>query len=238
MGSRVNMKKSFLTLIFAGFVCFFACGTLFAEQSTADASIQNRIQKVGTRILKSNRITNTVTFVYDPSEKSAKLSSTKMLVSRKITVYSGAYKNFGTDEELAAFLARNIALVVRSYDGVFSGRLRTLQIKAAPKKYQIVADKIAADYMVKAGYDPVALIVLIQKVDPQKKYSAISSKNSTSKRLAVLYEYIFSKYPYYLLNNKYYENTYYQQFLTESEANRKLLEQKLKSHSTEELDYE
>ena len=72
MGSRVNMKKSFLTLIFAGFVCFFACGTLFAEQSTADASIQNRIQKVGTRILKSNRITNTVTFVYDPKGRKFK----------------------------------------------------------------------------------------------------------------------------------------------------------------------
>ena len=56
------------------------------------------------------------------------------------------------------------------------------RIKAAPKKFEIVADKIAVDYMVKAGYNPIALITFIQKTVPQKRYDTISTKNLTSKR--------------------------------------------------------
>ena len=80
--------------------------------------------------------------------------------------------------------------------------------------------------MVKAGYNPIALITFIQKTVPQKRYDTISTKNLTSKRLAHIYEYIYTKYPYY------------QNFLLTSQNNRRMLEEKVKNNSREILKYE
>ena len=46
------------------------------------------------------------------------------------------------------------------------------------------------------------------------------------------------KYPYFLENNKYFENEHYQNFLLTSVNNRRMLLNKIKSGSKEELDYE
>ena len=92
--------------------------------------------------------------------------------------------------------------------------------------------------MVKAGYNPIALITFINKAFPQHYQDVISNKNLTSKRLAVIYEYIYTKYPYYLANNEYFENPHYQNFLLNSAYNRKLLETKVKNKSRENLKYE
>ena len=126
----------------------------------------------------------------------------------------------------------------RTYDGIGNGWLTAVQIKAAPKKFETVADKRAVDFMVKAGYNPVALITFINKAFPQHYQDFISNKNLTSKRLALIYEYIYTKYPYYLANNEYLENPHYQNFLLNSTYNRKLLETKVKNGTRENLKYE
>lgn len=139
---------------------------------------------------------------------------------------------------MAAFLAREISLAERSFDGIGSGFLRTLQIKAAPKKFEIVADKRAVDYMVNAGYNPIALITYIQKNSIQKRQDLISAHNLTSKRLAIIYEYIYFKYPYFIKNNPYLYSESYQNFLLTSRYNRNLLYEKIKNNSKESLKYE
>ena len=135
-------------------------------------------------------------------------------------------------------MARGILTALKSYDGYFNGYLSALQIKAAPKKFEIVADKRAVDYMVNAGYDPIGLITFIQKSCPQKRFDKISNKNLASKRLAIIYEYIYTKYPYFLVNKKYFENEHYQNFLLNSQNNRRMLLEKIKTGSKEELKYE
>ncbi|MBQ8168979.1 hypothetical protein IJZ97_06155, partial [bacterium] len=57
-------------------------------------------------------------------------------------------------------------------------------------------------------------------------------------RVAIIYEYIYTKYPYYLANNKYFETESYQNFLLTSVDNRKKLEEKIKNNSTERVKYE
>ena len=105
-------------------------------------------------------------------------------------VYENAYKYVSNDDELAGYLSREIAAAVRSYDGIGDGWLSSLKIKAAPKKYELVFDKMAVDYMVKAGYNPIGLITYINKTCPQTRQDKISNKNLTSKRLAYIYERI------------------------------------------------
>ena len=179
-----------------------------------------------------------VVFAYSEAEKSGLLEVDKDLTRRQVVVYSGKYKFVDSDDELAAVLARDIAIAVRTYDGIFNGSLRALQIKAAPKKFEIVADKTAVDYMVKAGYNPLGLITYIQKTSPQRRFDMISNKNLTSKRLAMIYEYIYMKYPYFLVNNTYLENVHYQNFLLTSVENRRMLHEKIKNHLKGKVKYE
>ena len=219
--------KRFLVLV-ATFLCtsvFAADESVLIEQNT----INCRINKVGTKILNANQIEKRIVFAYDKAAKDSVLKGTKSLTKRQVVIYEDAYKDIETDDELAAYIAREIPAALRSYDGVASGWLSSAKIKAAPKKYELVFDKFAVDYMVKAGYNPLALIVFINKTCPQKRQDVISSNNLTSKRLAIIYEYIYMKHPSFLVNNTYLENDYYQNFLLTSQKNRKLLEEKVRN---------
>ncbi len=202
-----------------------------------ESETQLKLTNTGVKILNSNKIDERIVFAYDNTEAEKKLKLDKTLINRQIVVYGYDLKYIEDDNELAAFLSRRIAEAYRSYSGAFNGRLSSLKIKAAPKKYQIVFDKIAVDYMVKAGYNPVAMITFVNKSKVQKRTNSLT-ENLTSKRLAIIYEYIFTKYPYYLKNNEYFFNENYQNFLLTSQNNRKMLEEKIQSGSKEKLKYE
>ncbi len=242
-------RSIFILILIAGFCVFskescFASDEWYLKGSTQDVlkkenEIQTRINSIGTNILNSNKIDERIVFAYDRKEAEGKLDSIKdkTLLNRQILVYGYHYKFIEDDNELAAYLSRHIAEAYRSYSGVFNGRLSSLKMKAAPKKYQIVFDKIAVDYMVKAGYNPIAMITFINKSEAQKRTNSITG-NLASKRLAIIYEYIYTKYPYYLKNNEYFFNVNYQNFLLTSQENRKMLEEKIKSGSKERIKYE
>ncbi len=232
------LKKMFLFALFMMLpVSAFAIEDIKSADIQKEAEIQKKLTDVGVSVLNANKIDGRVVFVYDKAEVKDKLKLDKTLLNREVIVYGYDYKFIEDDNELAAFLSRRIAEAYRSYPGFFSGRLNSLKIKAAPKKYQIIFDKIGVDYMVRAGYNPVAMITLINKSHPQKRGDGLTS-NVTSKRLAKIYEYICVKYPYFLKNNEYYQNKSYQNFLLTSVNNRKMLEEKLRTRSRKELNYE
>lgn len=208
------------------------------NQIITENRIQTRIDKIGTSLLNYNKITNRVIFVYDKNEKQKLISIDKVLTKREVIVYDGLYKSIQTDDELAAMLSREISTAVKSYSGIWGGSLDSVQVALGSKKFETVADKRAVDYMVNAGYNPLALIIFINKTYPQKRFDRFSRHNLTSKRLARIYEYITYKYPQYLENNEFIHNEYYQNFLLTSINNRKLLEQKIKNNSLEEIEYE
>ena len=203
-----------------------------------DNLIQARVDKVGYDILNANKIQKRMIFVYSKDQKKKELSVDKALTDRQIIVYDEFYKSVQTDDELAAMLSREISTAVKSYDGMWGGKLDSIEVTLGAKKFETVADKRAVDYMVNAGYNPLALIVYIHKTCPQKRSDRIGRHNLTSKRLARIYEYITYKYPNYLINNQYLNNEYYQNFLLTSVENRKKLEEKIKTNSKKEVDYE
>ena len=231
------MKK--ILILF--FVLFLGAGTVLAtEQSEIikEQTVQEKINDVGFKILNSNMIDKRIIFVYDKAEKKSLLKSADELTKRQIIITEGEYKFVDNEDELAAFVSRGISMALKSYGGMWRGGLNAIQVKAAPKMYEIVADKRAVDFMVNAGYDPIGLITFLNKSQPQKRYDTFSSSNLTSKRLAIIYEYIYTKYPYFLANNKYLENESYQNFLLTSVDNRKKLEDKIKNHSEKKIKYE
>ena len=202
-------------------------------------SIQKRINNVGTKILNSNKLEKRVTFVYDENGKKSLLKEDKAITKRQVVVFGEAYKNIETDDELAAYIAREIPAAIRSYKGLGDGWLSSIKMKAAPKKYELVFDKLAVDYMVKACYNPLGLITFINKTCPQARQDKLSGSNLTSKRLAYIYERIYTQYPTYLVKNTYINNEYYQNFLLTSQENRKKVAEKAKSPmTTKDLKYE
>ena len=239
------MIKKLVTVIMILSVHVFVC-TAMAETQTTDneqeiirtQTIQSRVNDIGSKLLNANKIEQRIVFVYNEKEKESLLTIDPSVMSREVVLYDGNYQFTQNDDELAAYLARGILTAMKSYHGFFNGYLTALQIKAAPKKFEIVADKRAVDFMVNAGYNPLGLITFIQKSCPQKRFDTISTKNLASRRLAIIYEYIYTKYPYYLKNNTYIENEHYQNFLLTSQENRRLLQEKIKTNSKENLKYD
>lgn len=226
-------------ILLAAVILIAIPGFAVDENSLAmENSIQTRIDNVGTALLNYNKIQKRIIFTYDSKEKKSLISSDKALTKRQVIVYDGMYKYVQSDDELAAMLAREISTALKSYSGIWGGTLDSVQVMLGSKKFETAADKRAVDFMVNAGYNPLALIVFINKVYPQKRFDRFSRHNLTSKRLARIYEYITYKYPQYLDNNTYIENPYYQNFLLNSVENRKKLENKIKNKSTGEIDYE
>lgn len=203
-----------------------------------EQAIQTRIDRIGTSILNKNKITKRVIFTYNKRTKKKALSANKSLSKRQVIVYDGLYQSIQSDDELAGMLSREISIIMKSYSGVWGGALDSAQVALGAKKFETVADKRAVDYMVNAGFNPLALIIYINKTCPQKRFDKFSRHNLTSKRLARIYEYITYKYPQYLDNNEFINNKYYQNFLLTSIENRKKLEEKIETKSTKEIRYE
>ncbi len=221
----------------------FALLLLFANANQdaileEERKIQTEINEIGFEILNANRIDRRVIFAYDDTDKKTILKNNKTLTERQVIVFSDIYKNIETKDELAAYIAREIPKATRSYDGLGNGFLGAVKLKAAPKKYELVFDKIAVDYMVKAGYNPLALIIHISKTYPQTRQDKISAHNLTSKRLAHIYERIYFNYPSFLINNEYINNVYYQNYLLTSRENRRITAQKAKNRFGQWQDYE
>ena len=174
------MKRFILLLILIIFSANLVNANDFALEE--ENSIQARINNVGAKILNANRLEKRVTFVYDEIGKKGLLKEDKSITKRQVVVFGSAYKNIENDDELAAYIAREIPAAIRSYDGLGNGWLSSLKMKAAPKKFELVFDKLAVDYMVNARYNPLGLITYINKSYPQARQDKISSKNLTSKR--------------------------------------------------------
>lgn len=230
------MKKGFI-LVFS-LMLFLPVFASQDEILTKENQIQTRINNVGAKILNANKFEKRVTFVYDEEGKKSLVKADKTITKRQVVVFGEAYKNISSDDELAAYIAREIPAAIRSYKGG-TGLLSSVQLKAAPKKFELVFDKLAVDYMVKAGYNPLGLITYIHKTCPQARQDKISGSNLTSKRLAYIYEKIYTQYPSFLVNNTYLKNETYQNFLLTSLENRKKVAKKAKSPlTTRDLKYE
>ncbi len=209
----------------------------FSDSEIMDEmKIQEHISNIGFKLLNANKIEKRMVFKY--SKKDKLIKGVPELSKRQTVIYDKAIQYANSDDEVAALLAREIVKTAESYSGFMRGFVTSAQIKAAPKKYEIFFDKRAVDFMVNAGYNPVAMIVYINKAYPQKRFDIIGGHNLTSKRLANIYEYIYTKYPYFLKNNEYLTNEYYQNFLLTSQDNRKKLQEKIKSGSKEKIKYE
>lgn len=229
------MKKTVLTV----FLLMIATVTFAVDADSVfqEKEYQKYVNDIGVKILNTNKITKHIIFTYQKGDYKKTIND-PTISKRQIIVYGEHFKYIENDDEMAAFLAQKISLAAKSYDGEWGGLVSVTQIKGAPKKYEIFADKRAVDYMVTAGYNPIGLITLMNKSKPQNVFDKVLFHNPTSKRMAIIYEYIYTKYPYYIVNNPYINDPDYQNFLLNSVENRAKLKQKIESGSKDKIKYE
>lgn len=211
------------------------CNAIIIDK-TQDGSTENYISKIGFTLLNANRIPYRTVFYYNDNSKILNANSSCRDMS--ITIYKKIILMADTEDEIAAVLAHEISHSVDSREGLFRGFFSPYQYFLAPQKYEIKADKNAVDYLVNAGYNPLAIITIYTKIMSQTRYDFFQSHPLSSKRMMYIYEYIFNKYPAFLANNEYKENIYYQNFLLTSEKNRKKLQNKIETNSKKRVKYE
>lgn len=211
------MKKIILALIFLLASNSFACA--YELDLTKDGQYQKKVMEMGFGILNANRIEKRVVFRF---EKNKQVNAFAVSTDKSVVILSGLLPYMEDDSELAGILSHEIAHEIDFHQGFW--RIAAMQF--SPKKYEEKADKKAVDYMVNAGYDPVALITVLNKAAGQYNNDFGATHPLTSKRLAYIYEYIYQKYPAYLADNQYKTNIYYQNFLLTSKKDREKIRNK------------
>jgi hypothetical protein len=155
---------------------------------------QEKVIKTGQKILVDNKINKRVPiFVYS---KKNYVQATSNTYDKSVEVYTELFGYIDNDDELAFILAHEIAHSVEAYGGI----TKYIAMNANAKKYEQKADLNGIDYMVKAGYDPIASITMGNKIfgEPVWDWGFTYTHPKGSKRLIEMYKYIYVKYPQFL----------------------------------------
>ncbi|MBP3847319.1 hypothetical protein J6I39_06180 [bacterium] len=231
------MKKIFFVIGIALMMVLSIVKPTFAWDVKTNDELQQRMNEVGFKILNTNRIEKRFIFMVINRVYTRDIWTDVSSVNRTVWIKPTALPYIDDDNELAAILSHSLAHGVDSYEGVLRGYVSILNYWVAPNKYDLKADKTAVDFMVNAGYNPLALITILNKIGKQYRYDAFSNHTLVSRRMMQIYEYIYTKYPAVLVENEYKDNIYYQNFLLTSRKNRMLLLEKVKSGSSRKINY-
>lgn len=154
---------------------------------------EQKVILVGQKIMLDNKIAKRVPIWVDNKKTINAYSRT---YDKIVIIHEGMFFYIDNDDELAYVLSHEIAHSVEAYGGM----IKYMAVNANSKKYEQKADLNGIDYMVKAGYDPIAAITMGNKIfaEPVCDWGFTSTHPKGSKRLMDMYKYIYVKYPHYL----------------------------------------
>lgn len=159
----------------------------------------NHLEKrIPIQVLRDAKIVNAFSYRYD----------------KLVVVSTGILAYIDNDDELAYLLGHEMTHSLDSYGG--PGRWLSMTMNS--RQYEYKADLNGVDMMVKAGYNPIAAITLLNKIVPESPldFGIRTSHPRTSKRLLAIYKYIYKKYPW-ALDSDMAKNIYYVNFTYSAE---------------------
>ncbi len=157
---------------------------------------EKKLNIVGAKLLNANKINKRVVFNVNGSNS---VNAFAAYSNKTVSVNKGTFNYIDNDDELAAVLAHEIAHAIDYYGGFGKAIAMTFNSKS----YEHKADLLAIDYMVNAGYNPIAMITVMNKIGSESvwDWGIFWSHPKTSSRLLKDYEYIYVKYPKYLTSD-------------------------------------
>ena len=209
------MKKIILTVI-----CVLFCGisTMAATTATTttnwdSAAAVQRVNTIGTKLIKANGIGQAITFkVSDQADVNAYAN-----INKEVYVYKGLLQYVTDDQELAAVISHELGHILNGHcakQGVLNTGVNILANATAQatgnttaaaigqqlasskisRKDEFEADLTGVDIMTKAGYNPLAMISVLNKICGNY-LDILESHPSGEKRLLNIYNYVEYNYP-------------------------------------------
>lgn len=163
---------------------------------------EEKILNVGYKILNANKLPQHIAI--KASVRKSRINAYAIFFDKSVLIDKGILPYFDNDDELAAILSHEIAHTL-DMDAGFGRQMAMLY---CPVKYETKADLVGLDLMIKAGYDPLAMISAMRKIAGEHA-DVGSTHPKGSRRLTYLYNYIKKYYPKSLKNSKYKNNLYF-----------------------------
>ena len=171
-----------------------------------------RVNTIGQKLLKANGLPTTITFKVSDEDSINAYAN----IDKEIYVYRGLLEYVDNDVELAGVISHELGHVVNGHcakQTLISTAISSLQpnlksedantsIKAAQqlsllkvtRSDEYEADRTAVDLMMKAGYNPLALISVLNKICGNY-IDIFETHPSGEKRLLNIYDYANYNYP-------------------------------------------
>ncbi len=231
------MKKLILSLMLSSL--------LAAPAISATWSAVNRVPAVGKQVLTKNNLPTDTKFVVTETTVVNSTSNT----NKELYVPKNALGYTGNDNEVAAVISQEIGTIINAnaskkklvsnitsaLAGSVSGEnaqnnaliLNQIAMNSMSEKDQMNADITGTDLMIQAGYNPLAMIVVLGKM-PGSTMDTLKSQPNNFKRSMYIYDYLSYNYPSKVkagYNCKEYKNflAYIQPTIDERKADKKKL---------------
>lgn len=196
------MQKFIISLFAIAVICL---------PTSAAYNAEGRVSTVGKTIITKNSLPSTLTFkVSDETTGNTDVASTNIIyVSKTDLTYAG------NDNEVAAVISSEIGHIINGHyaknkfreiaKSAITSNLSSENIISTAANSDYVANKntlrdnkeadiTGADLMINAGYNPLAMIVVITKM-PGSTLETLQGKPSNSERAMNVYDYLTYNYP-------------------------------------------
>ena len=209
------MKKSLFALVLGVFAFVFSTAAGFAATTTTNwdsAANLKRVNTIGTKLLKANNLPDGITFkVSDEDTVNAYAN-----INKEVYVYRGLLEAVENDDELAGVIAHEMGHIINGHcakqtllNGIISQinpttktaagatgveLAKTLSSAKISRSDETEADLTAVDLMMKAGYNPLALISVLNKICGNY-VDILQTHPSGEKRLLAIFDYANYNYP-------------------------------------------
>lgn len=197
------MQKIILTI--------FAAALMIMPASAATWVAADRVSTVGSTIITKNNLPAKTTF----KVVNGAADNTNTSLTNVVQISSTDLTYAGTDTEVAAVISHEIGLIINgkaSKDklrniakSAITSNLSSDNLIATAANSEFVANKTSlrdnkdaditgVDLMIQAGYNPLAMIVVVTKM-PGSTMEALQGKPSNSERAMNIYDYLTYNYP-------------------------------------------
>lgn len=195
--------KKFLAIL--GITILFS-GVAFAEDWDSQAAIK-RVNTIGTKLLKASNIQQPIEFKVSEQEDINAYAN----LEKEVYVYKGLLQYVEDDVELAAVISHEIGHILNGHcakQGVLNTGIAVAANKAAERfnttavsmAQQLTVSKISrndefeadltgVDIMSKAGYNPLAMVSVLNKICGNY-VDILQTHPSGEKRLMNIYDYV------------------------------------------------
>lgn len=201
-----------------------------------DTATVKHLNTIGQNIAKANNMPTTVEFKVTDNEN---MNASTAATAEVVYIYNGNLKYVENDNELAAVIAHEIGHLVNGHNAKSSllnsaiasinpqtttekgattvSLLKSISSNSISKENEKEADITAVDLLMKASYNPLALISVIYKSDAQQTGGLLDDKLSCEDRVMYIYDYTNYNYPEKVKAD--YKTTSYQKASTLINAN-------------------